>query len=159
VGKRLATSGEDGTIRLWDVLSGDLLHTLGSQGAGAERKAVLDVRSVADTDQFASCGNDGMVRIWSWQDGALRHTLRGFQGPCQSVSVRANGGLLAAAGQDGTVRLWQLGSNPTAFRVIRLFAQGAGFPASVAFSPEGRYLATANADGTISILRLAGKEP
>jgi hypothetical protein len=61
--------------------------------------------------------------------------------------------LLATCGEDGTVRLWNLtGSDPHP-RVIGAGPFG-GPIRSVAFTPDGRYLATANANGTVYFLRV-----
>jgi WD40 repeat protein len=56
----------------------------------------------------------------------------------------------AVGAYDGTVRLWDLaGATPRS----RAIALSAGEITGAALSPEGRYLATANADGTIYLLR------
>ncbi len=65
--------------------------------------------------------------------------------------------LLATCAEDGTVRLWdRTGSDPRA-RVIDLGAPPSGVRA-VAFTPDGRYLVTANGNGTLYVLR-AGALP
>jgi dipeptidyl aminopeptidase/acylaminoacyl peptidase len=60
---------------------------------------------------------------------------------------------LATGGQDGTARLWDGArrSQESLWLSPRLFGKAVF---QVAFTPEGRYLATANANGTIAILRL-----
>lgn len=73
-----------------------------------------------------------------------------------SGAWRADGRLLATAGEyDGTVRLWDLSSSPPRRQAIQVLPPKTQSLYGVAFTPEGRHLATANPDGTIYILRLA----
>ena len=53
------------------------------------------------------------------------------------------------------MRLWDLTCTPPRSREIRLFPPGTHLLHGIAMTPEGRYLATANPDGTVYVLRLA----
>ena len=56
---------------------------------------------------------------------------------------------------DGTVRLWDPTANPPRSKVINVLPVNSSWLHDIALTPEGRYLATANPDGTIFVLRLA----
>jgi WD40 repeat protein len=155
-GKTLATSGADATVRLWDVATGWEVSTLlGHKGM---------VRCVAfrpDGHTLASCGHDKTIRLWDlarWKVGSGNppvQVLEGHEGTVVELSWRPDGGLLASHGhEDGTVRLWDVARAPRC-KVLRLFPAGQSVLHGLAFSPEGRYLATANLDGTAYVLRLA----
>ena len=59
-GSRLATTGHDGTVRLWDPSSGDQLLVLhGHDGM------VTSVAFSPDGERLASVGEDGKVRVWA----------------------------------------------------------------------------------------------
>src|SRR5262249_47821727 len=61
--------------------------------------------------------------------------------------------LLATCGEDDTVRLWDLTDSAPHMRTMGPGPFGGGVR-SVAFTPDGRYLATANANGTVYLLRV-----
>src|SRR5262249_31911152 len=65
----------------------------------------------------------------------------------QSVSFSADDRLLATAGDDGTVRLWDTHTG----KMLDLLTGHAGRIWCVAFSPDGRMLASAGRDGTVQL--------
>jgi WD40 repeat protein len=62
------------------------------------------------------------------------------------------GPLLATCAADGTVRLWDYPAGTPRVQVLGPESFGGGVWA-VAFTPDGHYLATANANGTVYPLR------
>jgi WD40 repeat protein len=146
-GRSLASASEDRTVRVWDVAGGTRQHLL------EHPQAALSVAFLPDRPLLASGGRDGEVRLWSLADGTLQQTLPGPGGDASALAVRPDGRLLAAVGFDGAVRLWDLDGDTPRQRTWRLFPYG-HWIAGVAFSPDGRHLATGNPDGTVYLLRL-----
>jgi WD40 repeat protein len=80
--------------------------------------------------------------------------MHGHRGPVQAVAVSPDGGSIASAGTDGTVRLWSVRTHR---QVGVPFEAGAtaAVATDVAFMPDGNRLATGSDDGTVSIWDLA----
>jgi WD40 repeat protein len=70
-GRLVASGGVDGTVRLWETPSGQLLTTLNGHTGG-----VRGVALTGDGLLVASGGEDGTVRLWEVGSGACLHTLR-----------------------------------------------------------------------------------
>jgi WD40 repeat protein len=132
----VATGGDDGTVRIWDV------------GSGEQRAPLIGhtgpVKSVAynpDGSVIASAGDDRTVRIWDAGTGEQRAQLTGHTGPVQSVAYSPDGATIASAGDDRMVRIWNAATGEQARHLPRPSALNA-----VAFSPDGELIACAGGD-------------
>jgi WD40 repeat protein len=151
-GKTLATGGDDCTVRLWDAASGWLQGALRDGHTSRIRRLAFH----PDGRTLASSGDDDRtIRLWDLATFKPTQLLEGHQGHVTGLAWRADGRLLASAGAaDGTARLWDLGGPPR-LKTFALSPPGKGFLHDAAWTPEGRYLTTANPDGTVYVLRLA----
>ena len=87
-GRRLATGGEENTVKIWDVQTGQELHTLRGHNG--------DVYTVAFSPDdegrwIASAGEDSTVKVWDSQTGALVRSFRGHTGLVSSVAFSPDG--------------------------------------------------------------------
>jgi WD40 repeat protein len=74
--------------------------------------------------------------------------LTGHQGDVRAVAFAPGGRLLASAGMEGTVQLWDLASRKPAGDPL---TGHQGPVLDVAFARSGRLLASAGADGTVRL--------
>jgi WD40 repeat protein len=193
-GGRLASGGNDGTVRLWDV-SG-VLAGVGGEPLQIQAHAGR-VRGVAfspDGLRLATVGEDPIVRLWNSATGQAIRTLSGHTESVIAVAFSPDGREVATASGDETVRLWDavsgqerailpgswrwprgstgyggLAYSPdgrrlasVADRIVRVWDTAGGREvlmlqghvlgvSSVAFSPDGRWLATGSLDGTVRL--------
>ena len=131
-------SRRDGaTVRLWDVATGTVKHTLGGHR--------YDVRSVVfspDGATLASGSDDTTIRLWDVATGTVKYTLTGHTGDVNSVVFSPDGATLASESLDGTIRLWDVATG-----TVKYTLGGDWYDVrSVAFSPDGLTLASGNDD-------------
>jgi WD40 repeat protein/serine/threonine protein kinase len=141
-GKRLASASEDGTIRLWDSASGQLLSTIHG-GAGM----IFGVAFSPDGKRLAWGAENGTATVLKLTERGEKRVLIGHTSSVRNVAFSPDGRYLATASYDGTVRLWEAKSG----RHLRTLSGHQGVVVSVAFSPNGKRLASAGKD---TIIRL-----
>ena len=98
-GKRLATGGSEGSVKLWDAVTGRALHVLrGHTGA------VFSVVWSSDGRWLASAGHDTTVKIWNLENqNAI--TLNGHGKEVTSLGWTPDSKMLASGSRDGTVKI------------------------------------------------------
>jgi WD40 repeat protein len=111
LGKQLASGegqpGKANAIKLWDLATGKVLHTLGGHA-----NQVTALAYSPDGKWLASASADGTVKLWDAAAGRHLATLRGHKKYVSGVAFRPDGKVLASGGGDGRVHLWPLDGGP-----------------------------------------------
>lgn len=101
-GKRLLTSSDDTTLRLWDTRTGKQLRVF-EGNTGSIRSAALS----RDGKRVLSGSDDGTVRLWDATTGKELLKMTGHTDGVCSVAFGPEGQALSC-GKDRTMRLWDL---------------------------------------------------
>ncbi len=107
-GVLLATSDRNGNVMVWEAASGGEFYILGQHKGPCN-----DLAWRADSNLLASCSADGTISVWEMNEGKQIKNWAAHGGGVQSVSFTADG-LIASAGNDGLVRLWDINGNKKA---------------------------------------------
>jgi WD40 repeat protein len=142
-GTTLATGG---AARLWDLATGKLRQSLDGHD-----DIVMSVDFHPDGGRVATASADGTARVWDTATGEQLFIMDGhgegiaedFFPGVLSVDYHPDGDRLATAGADGTARIWD-SRNGEELMVLEGHTNGL---TTVAFSPDGNYLATAQRSG------------
>ena len=99
----LASSHYNGEVKVWNVLTWELLHTI--PGAGD-----YDIAFSPDGKMIAGTGN-GYVNLWWVEDGTNVARLTGPAGWMHPVDFSHDGTSFAVGGEDGIVRVWRINTS------------------------------------------------
>lgn len=143
-GRTLASGGDDVRIKLWDVASGRELRTM-----------VGDAKSIAFSPdgRILASGGDKTIALWDVASGRKLRTLAGYRFGVESVAFSPDGRTLVAMATEGrdthdTIEVWDVASGRESRTLV---GPSASIGLTVAFSPDGRILASGWDDNTIRL--------
>jgi WD40 repeat protein len=155
-GQRLTSAGDDGTVKLWDASSGvEILTLRGHKGS------VHSVAFSPNGQRLGSSSSDLTIKLWDAHSSSEVLTLHAHTGVVNAVAFSPDGQRLASASPDDTVRLWDATSGA---EVVTLRFTTDSYPnpkppfcwvKSIAFTPDGRGLASAWRDGSVKLSNTA----
>lgn len=157
-GKTIALGGHYNTVALADAKTG---KNLAPFDTGYSQNHVFGLAFAPDGRTLA-IGQVPGAGLWDVASRSLAVPLAGHNGHVGSVVFRLDGQLIATRSTDGKVRLWDVKAGTEQESIVigprggEIY--GGGFPTGavrqIALTADGRYLATANGNGTVYLLRL-----
>lgn len=104
-GKSLATGSQDGSIKVWDMTTGQILSELTGHEA-----SISSLSYSPDGRLIASASWDGSVALWDLRRSIKVMTLTGHTDSVIGAQFTPDGGFLLSRSLDGTVRKWDVTS-------------------------------------------------
>ncbi len=150
-GRRLATSGDDGTVRIWDAATGDSEMVL-------ETGVAMTMPAFSPDGTLVASGSyDGPVWVWNLASGELLWKSSPPAGTHVSWNPEFSpDGTLLAVGAVGD--LAQQGAQVWDLATAEVEVIGPGHTEEVrdvAFTPDGASLVTGSFDGTVRVWEVA----
>ncbi|XP_046446174.1 F-box-like/WD repeat-containing protein TBL1X [Daphnia pulex] len=137
-----ASCSLDGSIYVCRIGNEETLYSLFSE------QAIMSIHYNVKHDALAYFSYDRNVKLWSLEKDCIRewegHT-RGIYAICWNESDD----LLASGGDDKTVRIWNV--NSSLCQSQKVLRQHDFLVTAVSFSPNGRYLASADVNGIVIV--------
>ena len=141
-GTTLASVGEDNTVKLWDVATGENTATLEGHW-----NWVYSVSFSPDGKTLASGSGDNTVKLWDVEKKENIATLEGHTSGISSVSFSPDGKTLVSGSWDNTIKLWDVAGREN-IATLEGHADGVS---TVAYSLDGKILASGSYDNTIKL--------
>ena len=146
----ILTACSDGSLRLWDALSGKRIH----QPAGPRNFAIFTADWSPDGKYWVSSGQQEQLQLW---DAKTRRGIRNIvrhPKAVLSVAFSPDGSRLASASEDRTLAVRDVATGQNSFSILAPTTVR-----SVAWSPDGQMLASGNADGTVRLYGVKSRLP
>jgi WD40 repeat protein len=136
-GARLASGGEDQTVRIWDASTGALVATCRGHAS-----KVVAAAFRADGARLVTTSSDGTVRQWNPATGQeVEEPYDQHSGEVAAAAYSPDGNWVASAGADRTVRVWRASGRQD----LAILHGHTGTVTAVAFDSGGRRLASLSA--------------
>jgi len=138
---RAVSGSNDGTLRVWDLQTGETLRILQGHSDWVKTVAVVDGR------RAVSGSEDGTLRVWDLETGETLRTLQGHLSWVNAVAV-VDGRRAVSGSFDRTLRVWDLETGET-LRILEGHSSGVDTVAVV----DGRWVISVSGslDGTLRV--------
>lgn len=149
-GRRIVTTSDDKTARLWDAETGNQLAVLG------RHKDVLRFAAFSPDGQMViTTSGDRTARLWSVNTNDELAALLGHTDVVWNASFSPDGRRVVTASSDNTARVWDVGTGKEIFRLDR----HTGPVRAAVFSRDGQFVVTASEDTTARLWNSQTGEP
>lgn len=147
-GTQLASAGQDSTIRIWDVATGQSTSIIED---GVSPDGWYSLEWSPDGSMLVSLFGSLWINVWDTSTEQYLFNLKGHEYPVRDVEWSPDGRQLVSGSSDHTVRIWDVETRTTTMTL-------AGHRASViavGWSPDGSKIASGGTDSTVRIWEAA----
>lgn len=138
-GRLLACATDDGTVHVWEALTGKARVIY-----RGHKSRVHDLAWSPDERALISCSTDQTCQVWDASNGHALMVYRGHKGVIEGVDWSPNGSWVASASADRTVHIW----TPFTGQLIAVYDKYRSTVETAHWSADGSMLAIGtDADG------------
>ncbi|MEH1936650.1 MAG: WD40 repeat domain-containing protein [Nostoc sp.] len=91
----------DKTIQIWDVDTGNIVHTLTGHSDYITSLAIS-----SDGKNLVSASRDQTIKIWDLNTATLKKTLHGDSGCVNCIAISPDGQFITSGSNDKTINIW-----------------------------------------------------
>jgi len=155
-GKTILSGGLDNTLKLWNIETGQEIHSLSGHTGWIMSVAAFKKGNTAlkKYNTFLSASYDKTLKLWNSQTGQEIHTFKGHTRSIFSAALSPNGKTALSGSGDNTLILWGLNSK----RKLRTFKGHTNVITSVAFSPNGKMALSGSYDKTLKLWNVRNRQ-
>lgn len=147
-GRRALSAGFDGTVRLWDLETGDQLRQYQQHFLSGKNQRVRVAVFSLDGTRILSAGEHGILRSYDRESGEDVVEFTGHQTTIWTAEYSPDGKRVVSGDHHGHIIMWDAESGDLVWKTKP--HEDIVFDAR--FSPDGRYILSCSEDKTIRLL-------
>jgi WD40 repeat protein/tetratricopeptide (TPR) repeat protein len=144
-GKVAVSANQDHALRIWELASGECLHTLIGHVSW-----VNSVRIASAANIVVSASEDRTLRVWDLRTGQCIRTLEGHKYGVNDISITPDGNIGVSGSADKTLRVWDLQTG----QCIRTLEGHTDYVFRVSVTPDGTTAVSSGRDETLRVWNL-----
>jgi WD40 repeat protein/nucleoside phosphorylase len=138
----IVAGSDDGSLRIWDVASAQILRVLFGHVGGVKRCVFS-----SDARRVLSASSDSTVRLWDAVSGKCLRVFEGHEGTVWDCVFSPNGDSFVSTADDG-LRFWGNSSELP----MRMFRIDGRWGVAIAFSPNGNEILASDREDRLRLL-------
>ncbi len=141
----LAAGYEDGTVKSWNLITNEIIHSF------HHAYYVGGIAITPDGKTIVSACDDETLKVWDLSSKKEVFTLTGHTSLVRSVVITPDGKQAISASADDDLKVWDLVTG----KEILTLSGHSGWVADVAITPDGKRVVSASWDDTVKIWDLS----